>query len=123
MKRTSLAGAAFAAIVLFLGVAAPAQTILYSFAGLPGAVDTCKWFDDNLNSDRSIEAMTRQTDLLYNLVALPAGAPVGIGQRATTAAGEQLVDFKLFGQTVCAGAEAIYGPTPSPSTSASPVPT
>ena len=78
MKRNATAGTAFAAIVLIASAAAPAQPILFSFTGLPGAVDTCKWFDDNLNSDRSIGSLSRQTDLLYNRIALPAGADVAV---------------------------------------------
>ena len=72
MKRPSAAAAAFAAIVALAAGAARAQTILFTFTGLPGAVDTCKWFNDDL-TDRSVEALTRQTDLLYNRVALPFG--------------------------------------------------
>jgi hypothetical protein len=123
MKRTTVAATAFAAIVALVGVAAPAQTILYSFAALPGSVDTCKWFNDNLNTDRSIGALARQTDLLYNVVALPAGAPVTIGATATSERGSPLLDLKLGGKTVCTSSEAVYGPTPSPSASASPLPT
>ena len=114
MKRPTAAAAAFAAIVALAGSAASAQTILYSFTGLPGAVDTCKWFDDNL-TDRSIPALIRQTDLLYNRIALPPDTPVRIGATATTESGEALVDFTLGRKTVCTSAEAIYGPTPVPS--------
>lgn len=122
MKRSAVTATVFAAIVALIGVAAPAQTILYSFTALPGSVDTCKWFNDNLNTDRSIDALARQTDLLYNVVSLPADAPVAIGGTATTLRGSSLVDFKLGGKTVCTSSEAIYGPTPSPSSSASPLP-
>ncbi|MFY9740019.1 MAG: hypothetical protein WAK11_13370 [Candidatus Cybelea sp.] len=116
MKRNAIAGSAFAAIVLIAGAAATAQPILFSFTGLPGAVDTCKWFDDNLNGDRSIGSLTRQTDLLYNRIALPAGADVAVGSTATSAAGDELVDYRLGSKTVCSTARAIYGPTPEPST-------
>lgn len=122
MKRTAVAATVFGAIVALAGIAAPAQTILYSFAALPGSVDTCKWFNDNLNTDRSIDALARQTDLLYNVMGLPAGAPVAVGGTATSARGSPLVDFKLGGKTVCTSSEAIYGPTPEPSASASPLP-
>lgn len=92
--------------------------ILYSFTGLRGgAVDTCKWFDDNLNADRSVGTMTRQTDLLYNRIALPVDANVTVGNTAVTAEGGQVVDFKLGGATICSTAEALYGPSPSPSPS------
>ncbi|MBV8067144.1 MAG: hypothetical protein JO113_04135 [Candidatus Eremiobacteraeota bacterium] len=90
--------------------------ILYSFAGLRGAVDTCKWFDDNI-TDRSISALTHQTDLLYNRIALPADADVTARGTAVTEQGEQLVDFNLHNATICTAAEALYGPTPSPSPS------
>ncbi len=118
MKRPMAAAAAFAAIAALACAAASAQTIMYSFTGLPGgAADTCKWFDDELNDDRSVGALTRQTDLLYNRVALPVDAPVAIGGTATTAEDEPLVDFKLGSRTICTAAEAIYGPTPEPSQS------
>jgi len=89
--------------------------ILYSFTGLRGTVDTCKWFDDNLNADRSVGSMTHQTDLLYNRIALPPDAPVMVRGTAVTNEGGQLVDFDLYGATICTTAEAVYGPTPSPS--------
>jgi hypothetical protein len=109
--------AAFAAIAALACGTAPAQTIMYSFTGLPGgAADTCKWFDDDI-LDRSIPALTRQTDLLYNRVALPVDTPVAIGGTATTEEGEALVDFKLGSRTICTAAAAIYGPTPEPSAS------
>jgi hypothetical protein len=114
MKPNAAAAIAFAAGVVMAGTAAPAQPILFTFTGLPGAVDTCKWFDDNLE-DRSLVALTRQTDLLYNRIALPAGTDVTVGGTATSAAGDQLVDYKLGPKTVCSTARAIYGPTPEPS--------
>jgi hypothetical protein len=116
MNRNATAGTAFAAIVLIASAAAPAQPILFSFTGLPAAVDSCKWFDDTLNDDRSIGSLTRQTDLLYNRISLPAGADVTVGSTATSAAGDELVDYKLGSKTVCSTARAIYGPTPEPST-------
>ncbi len=126
MKRPSAAAAAFAAIVLLAAGAAHAQTqqtILFIYAALPGgAADTCKWFDDNILTDRSIHALTRQTDLLYNRIALPFGEPVAVGGTATTLQGEPLVDFHLSNKTVCTAAEAVYGPTPEPSGSPTPMP-
>ena len=116
MKRPSIAAVAFAAGMLLAAGAASAQTILFSFTGLRGAVDTCKWFDDNL-SDRSVAALTHQTDLLYNRIALPAGDDVTPRGTAVTDQGEQLVDFNLKNATICTAAEALYGPTPSPSPS------
>ena len=116
LSRRTTAATLFALMIAVAGGAASGETILYTFTGLRGAVDTCKWFDDNIN-DRSLDALTRQTDLLYNRIALPAGAQVGIRGTALTAQGEQLVDFQLPGATICTAAEAIYGPTPSPAPS------
>jgi hypothetical protein len=122
MKAPRTAAAAFCIMVALGAGAASAQTILFTFAGLRGAVDTCKWFDDNIN-DRSISALTRQTDLLYNSLALPAGAPVTVGRTAMTDQGEQVVDFRLNSATVCTAGEAIYGPTPTPAGSPTALPT
>ena len=116
MKHSSAAAAAFAALLAVASGAASAQTILFTFTGLRGSVDTCKWFDDNL-TDRSIGALTRQTDLLYNRIALPTGAAVTVGGSAVTAQDEQLVDFSLNSARICSTAEAVYGPTPSPTPS------
>ncbi|HVN69430.1 MAG TPA: hypothetical protein VMU38_07275 [Candidatus Binatia bacterium] len=121
MKRLSISVAALAALVALAGGAAPAQPILYSFAGLRGGVDACKWFDDNL-TDRSIAALTHQTDMLYNRVALPAGEVVTVRGTATTLQGEPLVDFDLHSALICTDGEAIYGPTPEPSASPTPMP-
>ena len=121
MKRPTAAAALFALLVPLAAGAASAQTILYTFTGLRGAVDTCKWFDDDI-MDRSVGALTHQTDLLYNRIALPAGADVTVGGTAVTEQGEQLVDFKLNNATICTAAEAVYGPTPMPSGSPTPMP-
>jgi len=122
MKRSQAALAAFTLIVTLAVSTASAQPILFSFAALPGAVDTCKWFDDNI-SDRSVDALTRQTDLLFNRVALPAGNEVRVGGSAVTGQGQQLIDFALGSRTVCTDSEAIYGPTPQPSAAPTPLPT
>ncbi len=114
MKRPSAAAAAFALMLALAAGGASAQTILSTFTGLRGTADTCKWFDDEL-FDRSIDALTRQTDLLFNRIALPAGANVTMGGTAVTAQGEQLVDFNLDSARICTAGEALYGPTPSPS--------
>ena len=64
MKRPSAAAAIFASLMLLAAGGASASPILFVFTGLRGgAADTCKWFDDNLE-DRSVGALTRQTDLL-----------------------------------------------------------
>jgi|SRR5580692_11352941 hypothetical protein len=122
MKRPTAAAGAFAAILALAGGVASAQTILFTFTGLPGAVDSCKWFDDNMN-DRTTGSLTHQTDLLYNRVALPVDVPVTVGGTATTEQGEALVDFKLGSRTICTAAEAVYGPTPVPSLSPTPMAT
>jgi hypothetical protein len=113
MKRRSTIATAFALVVTIATGAASAQQILYTFTGLRGAVNDCKWFNDYL-TDRSIDALTRQTDMLYNRLALPAGVPVTVVGTAVTEQGGQLVDFKLNSSEICTTAEAIYGPTPAP---------
>ncbi len=115
MTRAPAAAALFAFAVCIAAAGAPAATILYTYTGLPGPSNSCKWFDDNL-TDRSIDALTRQTDLLYNRVALPAGDSVAVAGTATTALGSPLVDFQLGSRNICTSAEALYGPTPEPST-------
>jgi hypothetical protein len=111
MKRSSifatLAGTALVLAAASATVSAPAETIAYSYAALPGAVSNCQWFDDNLN-DRSIDAIIRQTDLLYNRAALPPGVAVTVSQTATTARGDQVAQFALNGRLLCAGASALH---------------
>jgi hypothetical protein len=121
MKRStvfiSLVAAAFAAAAGSAMVPAPAETIAYSYAALPGPVSTCQWFDDNLN-DHSIDAIIRQTDLLYNRATLPPGVAVAVSQTGTSGRGDQLVQFDLHGRLLCAGAAALHPEmteaTPSP---------
>ncbi|HEY1881973.1 MAG TPA: hypothetical protein VIX83_12845 [Candidatus Cybelea sp.] len=122
MKRTSTAATVFAALLAIAGSAASAQPILYTFTGLPDTANGCAWFDDNLNSNRDEGTMARQVDLLYNRVALPPDENVTVGGTATTAAGGQVVDYKLGSRTICSTIEALNGPTPEPSTSATPMP-
>jgi hypothetical protein len=122
MKRTSTAATIFAGLLAVAGGAASAQPILYTFTGLPGAVDSCVWFDNNLNSNRDEGTMAHQVDLLYNRVALPPDENVTVGGTATTAAGGQVVDYKLGSRTICSTSEALNGPTPEPSTSPTPMP-
>ena len=122
MKRPPATAAAFAILVaLGAGVAPASQPILFTFTGLRGGVDTCQWFNDKL-TDRSIGALTRQTDLLYNRIALPVDENVTVEGTATTLQGGQLVDFHLGSALICTTAEAVYGPTPMPSGSPTPMP-
>ena len=119
--RRSAAAFFFTAMIAFAASAASAQPILFVFTGLRGSADdTCKWFNDNL-TDRSLGALTRQTDMLYNRIALPPGEDVAVGGSAVSAQGEQLVDFHLHSALICTAGEAIYGPTPTPS-AATPMP-
>jgi len=110
MKRSTLFAAA-AATMLALALAgrtpAPAETVVYSYAALPGPIDNCKWFDDNLN-DHSEEAIVHLTDLLYNRAALPPGESVNVTQSGTTARGDQILAFTLHGRLLCAGAAAFH---------------
>ncbi|MBV8373792.1 MAG: hypothetical protein JOY69_11080 [Candidatus Eremiobacteraeota bacterium] len=103
----SLAFAAFIAAVGSAALAAPAETVAYSYPALPGPVANCVWFDDNLN-DHSIDAIIRQTDLLYNRAPLPPGATVAVSQTGTTARGDQIAQFTLNGRLLCAGATAFH---------------
>ncbi len=111
MKRSSvfatLAGTALVVVAASATISAPAETIAYSYAALPGPVSNCQWFDDNLN-DRSIDAIIRQTDLLYNRAALPPGVAVTVSQTATTARGDQVAQFTVNGRLLCAGAAALH---------------
>jgi hypothetical protein len=121
MKRTT-AAVTFAALLAVAGGAASAQPILYTFTGLPGSAADCAWFDDNLNNNRDEGTMARQVDILYNRVALPAGEDVTLGGRAPTAAGDQVVDYKLGSRSICSTIGAFTEPTPEPSTSPTPMP-
>lgn len=97
---------------------ARAETTVYIYPALPGPATSCQWFDDNIN-DRSIDALIRQTDLLYNRLALPPGVPVALTGSATTQQGEQVVDFHLNKRWLCADhaafvPEPVQSPLPSP---------
>jgi|GEM_PF-1627074 len=121
MKSPSIAAALFAVTLALGAAAASAEPILFTFTGLRGgASDTCKWFNDNI-TDRSIGALEEQTNLLYNRIALPAGENVAVGGTAISEQGEQHVDFHVNSALICTAGEAIYGPTPEPSGSATPM--
>jgi hypothetical protein len=108
MKRSWIfAGLGIAALATALAGRAPADTIAYSFAALPGPVSNCQFFNDNLN-DHSETAIVRLTDLIYNRAALPPGATVSVSQTAMSARGDQLVQFDLHGRLLCAGAAALH---------------
>jgi len=119
MKRSMLFVAAAGTLALALAgrAPAPAETVVYVYAALPGPVSNCTWFDDNLN-DHSESGMIRLTDLIYNRAALPPGANVNVSQTATTGRGDQEVGFTLNGRLLCAGAAAfrpeIVEATPTP---------
>lgn len=122
MKRTALLLVTIFAISLAMAKTAPATPILFAFTGLPGSAAGCKWFDDNLNGDRSEGSLVQQTDMLYNRLALPVDRDVAVGGSATTNEGGTVVDYRIGAREICSTAEAIYGPTPEPSTSANPQP-
>jgi hypothetical protein len=123
MKRRASFALALIALAVALGAAVPAtaENIVYSFTGLPGGVSDCAWFDDNINQ-RSLDSLIRQTDLLYNRVALPPGQSVAISATGTTAQGQQLVQFNLGRRLICTGGDAVYPPTPSPQPTATATP-
>lgn len=104
-----------AAMAMAGALAGPAQaeTTVYIYPALPGPAANCQWFDDNIN-DRSIDAIIRQTDALYNRLALPPGVPVAITGSAATAQGERVVDFHLNRRWLCAD-HAAFVPEPAQS--------
>ena len=116
-RSKSLLLAAAGAVALAAAAAAlpaPAETVVFRFPALRADVATCVWFDDNIN-DRSLGAIIRQTDLLYNRLALPPDATVTNVSTATTQRGAQEAQFDLGRTLLCADSEAIHPPTPIPS--------
>jgi hypothetical protein len=114
MRRMRLWITLSLAIVSFGASAAQADTIVNRFTALPGNAASCQWFDDNIN-DRSIDALVRQTDLLYNRAPLPAGQNVTIADSATTQRGVREVSFTLGRRLLCTSDEAFTESTPAPS--------
>jgi hypothetical protein len=114
MKRTALLLVTVLALTLAMVKTTPAQPIVYIFTGLPGDAASCKWFDDNLNADRDLGTMIRQTDMLYNSLALPVDRDVAVGGSATTSAGDRVVDYRIGSRQICSTAEALGGPSPQP---------
>ncbi|MBV8490086.1 MAG: hypothetical protein JO199_06090 [Candidatus Eremiobacteraeota bacterium] len=90
---------------------ARADTVLYQFAALRGGADTCQWFDDNIN-DRTLAAMIRQTDALYNRTALDPGADVTNVHTATLQNGTVVAGFTEHGIGLCSGDDAINASAP-----------
>jgi hypothetical protein len=118
VKRRTFAAIFLSAAVL--GIAAlPArsETIYYQFPALPGPVANCQWFDDNIN-DRTTDSLVRQTDLIYNRLALVPNSTVTVTGSATTQKGTQVVQFDVAGRLLCAEATVIHPdltePSPSP---------
>jgi hypothetical protein len=118
VKRRTFAAIFLSAAVL--GIAAlPArsETIYYQFPALPGPVANCQWFDDNIN-DRTTDSLVRQTDLIYNRLALVPNSTVTVTGSATTQKGAQVVQFDVAGRLLCAEATVIHPdltePSPSP---------
>jgi hypothetical protein len=120
--RYSVKQRAYAAIVLagialgFATLPARSETIYYQFPALPGPVANCQWFDDNIN-DRSIDAIVRQTDLIYNRLALTPNTNVAVTGSATTLRGAQVVQFDVNGRLLCAEATVMHPDLVEPSAS------
>lgn len=119
MKRTALL-AAFAALAFVAAVAASARiparadTIVTTYFTLPGHVSDCAWFVDNLN-DRSLDAMIRQTDMLYNRAAPTPGENVNVIETGATASGTPLIAFDMGRRLMCTNAGVLHGePLASP---------
>jgi hypothetical protein len=107
------AGAALAALG---SLPAHADTIYFQFPALPGPVANCQWFDDNINA-RSDDAIVRQTDLIYNRLALTANTNATVTGSATTKAGAQVVQFDVGSRLMCAESQVMHPELPEPSSS------
>jgi hypothetical protein len=109
--------AAGVAVVAFAALPARSETIYYQFPALPGPAANCQWFDDSIN-DRSTDSLIRQTDLIYNRLALVPNSTVTVTGSATTQKGAQVVQFDVAGRLLCAEATVIHPdlaePLPSP---------
>jgi hypothetical protein len=118
MKRIALlapfAALAFVAMVgLSARLPARADTIVNTYFALPGHVSDCAWFVDNLN-DRSLDAMIRQTDMLYNRAAPQPDENVNVVETGATAAGQQLIAFDMGRRLMCTSADVLH-PVPEAS--------
>jgi hypothetical protein len=118
VKRRTFAAIFLSAAVLGIAsLPARSETIYYQFPALPGPVANCQWFDDNIN-DRTTDSLVRQTDLIYNRLALVPNSTVTVTGSATTQKGAQVVQFDVAGRLLCAEATVIHPdltePSPSP---------
>jgi hypothetical protein len=95
---------------------AHAETIYFQFPALPGPVANCQWFDDNIN-ERSDDAIVRQTDLIYNRLALTPNTNATVTGSATTKDGGQVVQFDVGGRLMCAESTVMHPEQPEPSPS------
>ncbi len=115
VAASAVAGAAIMAALCALP--AHAETIYFQFPALPGPVANCQWFDDNIN-DRSTDALVRQTDLIYNRLALTANTNAAVTGSATTKAGGQVVQFDVGSRLMCAESTVMHPeqaePSPAP---------
>jgi hypothetical protein len=91
--------------------------VYYQYPALPGPVSNCQWFDDNIN-DRTTDSIVRQTDLIYNRLALTPNTTVNVSGSATTQLGAQVVQFDVGGRLLCAESTVLHPdltePSPSP---------
>lgn len=118
LKVVATSAIAAGAMMAALGaLPAHAETIYFQFPALPGPVANCQWFDDNIN-DRSDDSIVRQTDLIYNRLALTANTNVTVTGTATTKAGGQVVQFDVGSRQMCAESQVMHPeqaePSPSP---------
>lgn len=117
MSRTSFRTAAGVAIVALAAVAATAfparaqQAVLNIDPALRGPLSVCAWFDDNIN-DRSMDSIIRQTDMLYNRVALLPDQPVSNVVTGTAQSGTKLAQFDLYGRTLLCSQQSSIIPEP-----------
>jgi hypothetical protein len=98
-----------------------ADSVTYVYAALPGAVNTCQWFDAHLN-DRDTNSVAQLVDLLYNRAAPVPGTPITILGSGNTDAGVPLSAFRYRGRELCAQSEAVLPATPSPAPTPTPSP-
>ncbi len=118
LKVVAASAVVAGAVMAALGaLPARAETIYFQFSALPGPVANCQWFDDNIN-DRSDDALVRQTDLIYNRLALTANTNASVTASAPTKAGAQVVQFDVGSRLMCAESQVMHPeqaePSPAP---------